>query len=1458
MFITKKQLEEIRKGLAMLGVRDTDLPDASVLTGTELVAIVQDGENRIVPIGDLFGKYLEGMLPYAVRGLSAYEVAVANGFEGTIAEWLASLRAGVEIDNNFAGGIYKVASAEEAKVLKEMIESLSGGGISWSDVVNTYTGGSTRKVMSAAAGLALYNALINKIPSGGSNVQIVDNLTDGGSNKALSAEQGKILKQLFDTFLELNNGIQKIYNWTEFQTISSTVPDIYYDSKSSIVDARVVYELWRLIKDLDARVKDLESGSGSGSDSGDDEGTVTYKLVVSSDNDIHSISATGTTNLKATYIKCIDGVETAIQRDVTTSVGWSSNNPYVTVSGGTVKANNPSDTIAFIVDISANYEGLIGTYQIAVAKAGGGEGGGEDEGDVTPVLEPYISISPNTARFTNEGKYIISADSVADSATISVATNNTTSSWVLSDNQNFTWFDARKDGGNLIIENVHENLVRTDERSTTIKVCLATDSSIESSLTVVQEAYDYSTLDFTITDWNGRISHTFPAMGDELLLVIHAPGPWTFTCPEWVTPRTYIQNEIGGVIDTSQYVGSAGETVINIKVGASATSRAVESIVGTLVDSGETATFYVSLDSTLADFISLRDIDGMSLSAISADWTSPFRMRLVSSGPWTIIFRGHYAAGEPETPEWVKFLESDNYTKVDDYTLTGDATTSDGINIWLQAQSCIDIYGRSVYVRAYLDDTELHSWCHLSQYGTMTGNFMPVLSTEKFGAEGGTTDLKLLVRNSNESEWTVTGLWYIFKDYSTYPLPEGITIPAEYEHLQATGHTVYYPSKPTNAISGITVLPLDQEQEETTREIVLQMHYMGGGLLSGSIPVTIYQGVDVDEQEEAAGGGDSEITTNTLAVAGKSTVDPRGEAVTYTITTEAGWTASVTNGATISANSGTGNGTVTVTFPANNINKSKSFVLTVTSADDACVPKSKTITVSQGVGVILTASPNNVSIPSSETSATFTLTSSAPWEIKTSLASKFRVSPSSGNATYTRWNTTTGTENTPVGTTITVTYTGSEINQVSEGIGIHLTGVTGYSIVSVQVTKEAAVQESSIQANPKTVQLALTGSTETSEMTVVPNGAAWLYSITSGDQRILSLSQSGNVLSIGKSSANTSSSDLNWTVKVYVPNTEASDTIQVSQPKAYISVSSSSITVPATASTPGELSKTVSVSSNVEWVANVTTGDFITLGSYTSTSLPFTVASNMSGTQRVAVITLTPANTAFSGLSATITVTQAAQSTSEPYYTVSVSPAGGMMSAASGSANVTIVGKYHNGDTITDANWNVLAQDEGISSSVSTGTGTGTALISWIANASTTDSVTKRVRITCGTQSDMVDTYFSITQSPADPATEWTIADDQTTGINILSFDSNSTTHNLYVTCSRPWSSSFTAGSGQATWLHGATATGNANQQVTLNLSATQSTSRQTGTITFTTTDSGTVNTHTVSCSCEAAENNVE
>lgn len=92
-YFTKEQIEEIRRQLATLGVRDTDLDSAGPLSGDELVAIIQNGINKKVGVRKLIHDYLPSDIASGEDGKSAYEIWKENGHPtGTEEEFLASLK----------------------------------------------------------------------------------------------------------------------------------------------------------------------------------------------------------------------------------------------------------------------------------------------------------------------------------------------------------------------------------------------------------------------------------------------------------------------------------------------------------------------------------------------------------------------------------------------------------------------------------------------------------------------------------------------------------------------------------------------------------------------------------------------------------------------------------------------------------------------------------------------------------------------------------------------------------------------------------------------------------------------------------------------------------------------------------------------------------------------------------------------------------------------------------------------------------------------------------------------------------------------------------------------------------------------------------------------------------------------------------------------------------------------
>ena len=115
------------------------------------------------------------------RGWSAYEVAVQNGFEGTEAEWLASLKGkdglvNAEIANNLTTTQEGyVLDARQGLALKEQIESnktATEGKVGTDSIVNDLTTGGKDKVLSAEQGKVLAERIATKASVYGTSIEV--------------------------------------------------------------------------------------------------------------------------------------------------------------------------------------------------------------------------------------------------------------------------------------------------------------------------------------------------------------------------------------------------------------------------------------------------------------------------------------------------------------------------------------------------------------------------------------------------------------------------------------------------------------------------------------------------------------------------------------------------------------------------------------------------------------------------------------------------------------------------------------------------------------------------------------------------------------------------------------------------------------------------------------------------------------------------------------------------------------------------------------------------------------------------------------------------------------------------------------------------------------------------------------------------------------------------------------
>lgn len=133
-------------------IKISELPHALALDGDEFIEIVQDGVNRKLSIDKLFTPGTDGKSAYDVavqegfvgtkaqwlaslkvkgdQGNSAYQVAVSNGFQGTVIQWLESLKGNDGNDgNNAVDGLSAYDLAREGGyqgTVTQWLDSLHG------------------------------------------------------------------------------------------------------------------------------------------------------------------------------------------------------------------------------------------------------------------------------------------------------------------------------------------------------------------------------------------------------------------------------------------------------------------------------------------------------------------------------------------------------------------------------------------------------------------------------------------------------------------------------------------------------------------------------------------------------------------------------------------------------------------------------------------------------------------------------------------------------------------------------------------------------------------------------------------------------------------------------------------------------------------------------------------------------------------------------------------------------------------------------------------------------------------------------------------------------------------------------------------------------------------------------------------------------------------------------------
>ena len=1104
MIITKKQLEEIRRGLAVLGVRDTDMPPARPLSGDEKVAIVQGGENRLASLADMFEKYYEDILDYAARGKSAFELWVElPGNEGkTINDFFAYLKAAVQIDNEFhENSPYVAASASEAIRLLGMIQVLQ----QWKEGAST----SLNSFDSRLA--ALQRAVAGLTP--GSALTVIDDRFVADHSNPPSAAKLKEVKDMLDSIIAAGQAFSSIKTWAEFKALDMADNSVKYDERGVLVNVRTAYELYRMLQDLLNRVSDLENNSGSGGsgsgDGGDDQDGKTYKLVVEADGDKTEMNAVDTLRLYA-YYETYEGERRVGRVDVSSNENcfWLENNPYVEVSGGVVTSNNPLQETQ-VATITAVYNNISTQYQIAIRKVGG---------DDQPAAEPYITINPSGVAVVDSDGFFGTGESRSAYKEFAVTVNNSTSSWKIASNQDLTWLTAEKVSGTgaLKISGVNSYMSRTEERSQVVTICLESDPTITASVTIKQLAMGYSEMDFRIfSQDSAAVSHVFPGIGDEHIIVVQSPEDWVIdwtSIPSWVEITHYVMGSSSRVPVSEDYVGGPGETALRLTVEASETDHAAVPIVCTLKDNPSVrALYYISQDTSVTNVIKLRDVDGLTQVVFSYAGANSYGLVLLASGDWTATCKH----------SWFKFVSGTGYTVVDDYTATGSATTDGPISLNIEVSELEGWGGRVSAVQATLDDTGLHSLCYVIQNendNAYSALLYPVPGTDTYA---------LTVNGGAQGHPS----WYVFLDRPNYSPASYVHFPSDLWVTDSWGWTEVRCPYDVGTIRGITI---DEDDIPSgTEYIEIKVNVANG---QGT---TVYARLAVSEitnRADEQGEGETPIVYNTLdaSLVGTSPVSADTTSVTIHVASTTGWAASESSGKQITPSSSVIAGSNTadiVVAIGENTGNTRNFSVTVTSTDQSCVPPSKTVTFVQSAAEqeITYSIPSSVTIPSgSVKSVTFGIESSVSWELERSsgsgIYSAYIFNPTSGNGDSTITLTSNQNSNPQ-----TDQYGSLKFYQIIDG--------TSVSRGTIEVIKAGAQQTPTIAADTDTISILAAGNTGTpvyDSVTVTPAGSTWTANVTSGDtSAITATADNANGRLVVSVSENAQTSARSWNIRLY-------------------------------------------------------------------------------------------------------------------------------------------------------------------------------------------------------------------------------------------------------------------------------------------------------------------------------------
>lgn len=393
---------------------------------------------------------------------------------------------------------------------------------------------------------------------------------------------------------------------------------------------------------------------------------------------------------------------------------------------------------------------------------------------------------------------------------------------------------------------------------------------------------------------------------------------------------------------------------------------------------------------------------------------------------------------------------------------------------------------------------------------------------------------------------------------------------------------------------------------------------------------------------------------------------------TFSVSCNTDWTASSNASWCTITSSGTGNGTITANYSANNATTPRTATITV-SADGA---SNQTVTVTQaGFAPAITVTPSNQNVTALAGSTSFTVTSNTNWTVQDNASWLTATSSGGGNGTIAA-NYTANTGTTARTATITISAAGAP-NQI-------------VTVIQAGLTPAFTVTPSNqnVMALPGSTSFSVTSNTN---WTVLDN-ASWLTATSSG---------SGNGTITANYTANTGSSVRMATLTVTATGI-GSVTITVTQAAAnaslILTVSPSNQNVISNA---GETSFTVT--SNTNWSATSNAGwCVVTSAGSGNGTIEATYSANTGSSSRIATITVTA-----SGLnSVLVTVTQSGSSTPE----LTITPLSQSVTGDAGTAEFAVT---------SNTTWTALSYSSWWCSVTPSGSGNGTIIATYSMNPGT-------------------------------------------------------------------------------------------------------------------------------------------